>query len=154
MTRMTEEDIYRIAGLFGEAAALCKKAGFDMVLIHGGHGWLLAQFMSPLMNRRTDRWGGSLENRMRFPLLVIEKVREAVGPRFPIEFRMSGAELVKGGYGLDEGVEMAKMIDGKVDIIHVSAGVHEDPAAFVVTHPSMFIEHGCNVYLARRSKST
>ena len=110
VTRMTEEDIYRIAGLFGEAAALCKKAGFDMVLIHGGHGWLLAQFMSPLMNRRTDRWGGSLENRMRFPLLVIEKVREAVGPRFPIEFRMSGAELVKGGYGLDEGVEMAKMV--------------------------------------------
>lgn len=152
VTRMTEEDIYRIAGLFGEAAALCKKAGFDMVLIHGGHGWLLAQFMSPLMNRRTDRWGGSLENRMRFPLLVIEKVREAVGPRFPIEFRMSGAELVKGGYGLDEGVEMAKMIDGRVDIIHVSAGVHEDPAAFVVTHPSMFIEHGCNVYLAAEIK--
>lgn len=83
VTRMTEEDIYRIAGLFGEAAALCKKAGFDMVLIHGGHGWLLAQFMSPLMNRRTDRWGGSLENRMRFPLLVIEKVREAVGRGSP-----------------------------------------------------------------------
>ncbi|MGE4276558.1 MAG: FAD-dependent oxidoreductase [Lawsonibacter sp.] len=152
VTSMTEEDIYRIADLFGQAAALCKKAGFDMILIHGGHGWLLAQFMSPFMNHRTDKWGGSLENRMRFPLLVVEKVRAAVGPKFPIEYRMSGAELVEGGYGIEDGIEMAKMLDGKVDIIHVSAGVHEDPSVFVVTHPSMFIEHGCNVYLAAEIK--
>lgn len=152
VTHMQDEDILRIAELFGRAASLCKEAGFDMVLVHGGHGWLLAQFMSPLMNRRTDKWGGSLKNRMRFPLLVIEKIREAVGPNFPIEFRMSGAELVEGGYGIEEGIEMAKMLDGKVDIIHVSAGVHEDPAAFVVTHPSMFIEHGCNVQYAAEIK--
>ena len=149
---MTEEDIYRVADCFGQAAKLVKEAGFDMVLIHGGHGWLLGQFSSPAMNHRTDRWGGSLENRMRFSLLVIEKVREAVGPAFPIEFRMSGAEFTKGGYGIEEGIEMAKAIDGKVDIIHVSAGVHEDPEVFVRTHPSMFIEHGCNVYLAAEIK--
>lgn len=149
---MTEEDIYRVADCFGQAAKLVKEAGFDMVLIHGGHGWLLGQFSSPAMNHRTDRWGGSLENRMRFSLLVIEKVREAVGPDFPIEFRMSGAEFTKGGYGIEEGIEMAKTIDGKVDIIHVSAGVHEDPEVFVRTHPSMFIEHGCNVYLAAEIK--
>ena len=152
VTHMTDEDIERIAGLFGQAAALCKEAGFDMILIHGGHGWLLAQFMSPSMNHRTDKWGGSLENRMRFPLLVVEKVRAAVGPSFPIEYRMSGAELIEEGYGLDEGIEMAKMLDGKVDIIHVSAGVHEDPSVFVLTHPSMFVEHGCNVYLAAEIK--
>ncbi len=152
VTAMTEEDIYRIAGYFADAAKLCKEAGFDMILLHGGHGWLLAQFMSPTMNHRTDRWGGNLENRMRFPLLVIEKVREAVGPHFPIEYRMSGAELIEGGYGIEEGIEMAKMLDGKVDILHVSAGVHEDPAAFVLTHPSMFVEHGCNVYLAAEIK--
>ena len=116
---MTEEQILQTAEAFGRAAGLVKQAGFDMVLIHGGHGWLLGQFMSPSMNHRTDRWGGSLENRMRFPLLVIEKVREAVGGDFPIEFRMSGAELTKDGYGLDEGIAMAKAIDGKVDIIHV-----------------------------------
>ena len=149
---MTEEDIYRVADCFGQAAKLVKEAGFDMVLIHGGHGWLLGQFSSPAMNHRTDRWGGSLENRMRFSLLVIEKVREAVGPDFPIEFRMSGAEFTKGGYGIEEGIEMAKAIDGKFDIIHVSAGVHEDPEVFVRTHPSMFIEHGCNVYLAAEIK--
>lgn len=149
---MTEEQILQTAEAFGRAAGLVKQAGFDMVLIHGGHGWLLGQFMSPSMNHRTDRWGGSLENRMRFPLLVIEKVREAVGGDFPIEFRMSGAELTKDGYGLDEGIAMAKAIDGKVDIIHVSAGVHEDPDVFVLTHPSMFVEHGCNVYLAAEIK--
>lgn len=82
---MTEEQIEETATAFGSAARLVKEAGFDMVLIHGGHGWLLGQFASPYFNKRTDRWGGSLENRMRFSLLVIEKVREAVGPDFPIE---------------------------------------------------------------------
>jgi 2,4-dienoyl-CoA reductase-like NADH-dependent reductase (Old Yellow Enzyme family)/NADPH-dependent 2,4-dienoyl-CoA reductase/sulfur reductase-like enzyme len=149
---MTEGDIYRVADCFGQAAKLVKEAGFDMVLIHGGHGWLLGQFSSPSMNHRTDRWGGSLENRMRFSLLVIKAVREAVGPGFPIEFRMSGAEYIEGGYGIDEGVEMAKMIDGEVDIIHVSAGVHEDAEVFTYTHPSMFIDHGYNVRLAAEIK--
>ena len=152
VTQMTEEEIYRVADYFASAAALVQKAGFDMVLVHGGHGWLLGQFMSPGMNHRTDRWGGSLENRMRFPLLVIDKIREACGPAFPIEYRMSGAELVEGGYTLEEGVKMARMLDGKVDIIHVSAGVHEDPDVFTLTHPSMFVEHGCNVYLAAEIK--
>ena len=149
---MTDEEIEHAAEAFGNAAKLVKEAGFDMILIHGGHGWLLGQFMSPSMNHRTDKWGGSLENRMRFPLLVIEKVREAGGPNFPIEFRMSGAEYTKDGYGLDEGIAMAKVLDGKVDIIHVSAGVHEDPDVFTLTHPSMFVEHGCNVYLAAEIK--
>lgn len=149
---MTEEEIFQAAEKFGDAAKLAKLAGLDMVFIHGGHGWLLHQFMSPAMNHRTDRWGGSLENRMRFPLLVIEKVREAVGPRFPIEFRMSGAEIIDGGYTIEEGIKMAKILDGKVDIIHVSAGVHEDPEAFVITHPSMFVKEGCNVELAAQVK--
>ena len=149
---MTEEQIEETATAFGSAARLVKEAGFDMVLIHGGHGWLLGQFASPYFNKRTDRWGGSLENRMRFSLLVIEKVREAVGPDFPIEFRMSGSECIPGGYDIDEAVEMAKMIDGKVDIIHVSAGIHENNDVFVITHPSMFIEHGCNVQYAAEIK--
>lgn len=149
---MTEEQIYATAEAFGKAAALVKEAGFDMVFIHGGHGWLLGQFASPNMNKRTDKWGGSLENRMRFSLLVIEKVREAVGPNFPIEFRMSGAEMYPGGYTIEEGVEMAKLIDGKVDIIHVSAGIHENDDVFTITHPSMFLDHGCNVFLAAEIK--
>ena len=148
---MTEEDIERITDCFANAAKFCKDVGFDMILIHGGHGWLLHQFMSPSMNHRIDRWGGSLENRMRFPLLVIEKIRKACG-NYPIEFRMSGAEMIQGGYGLEDGIEMAKALDGKVDILHVSAGVHEDDDVFTITHPSMFRDHGCNVYLAEEIK--
>lgn len=149
---MPEELILEIAQGFGNAAAMVKQAGFDMVLIHAGHGWLLNQFMSPNTNTRSDKWGGSFENRMRFPLLCVEKVREAVGPKFPIEFRMSGAEYTPGGYGIEYGVEIAKAIDGKVDLIHVSAGVHEYKGSFILTHPSMFIEHGCNVHLAAEIK--
>lgn len=152
VTSMSDEDIERVANCYADAAVLCQKAGIDMVLVHGGHGWLLGQFMSPTMNHRTDKWGGSLENRMRFPLLVIDKIRKACGNRMLIEYRMSGSEIIEGGYGIDEGIEMAKILDGKVDIIHVSAGVHEDQDAFVVTHPSMFIEHGCNVHLAAEIK--
>lgn len=149
---MPEELILEIADSFGKAAAMVKEAGFDMVLVHGGHGWLLCQFMSPNTNRRTDKWGGSFENRMRFPLLCIEKIREAVGPQFPIEFRMSGAEYTEGGYDINYGVKIAEALDGKVDLIHVSAGVHENREAFIITHPSMFIEHGCNVHLAAEIK--
>lgn len=152
VTSMTDEDIERVANCYADAAVLCQKAGIDMVLVHGGHGWLLGQFMSPTMNHRTDKWGGSLENRMRFPLLVIEKIRKACKNNMLIEYRMSGSEIIEGGYGIEEGIKMAEILDGKVDIIHVSAGVHEDPDAFVVTHPSMFIEHGCNVHLAAEIK--
>jgi 2,4-dienoyl-CoA reductase-like NADH-dependent reductase (Old Yellow Enzyme family)/thioredoxin reductase len=149
---MPEELILEISESFGKAAALVKEAGFDMILVHGGHGWLMCQFMSPNTNRRTDKWGGTFENRMRFPLLCIEKIREAVGPNFPIEFRMSGAEYTDGGYDIDYGVKIAQALDGKVDLIHVSAGVHENREAFIITHPSLFIEHGCNVNLAAEIK--
>ena len=150
--QMTDEDIERVADAFADAALLCKQAAIDMILIHAGHGWLLHQFISSDMNHRTDKWGGSLENRMRFTLLVLEKIREKVGPKYPIEFRMSGAEYSTTGYGIEEGIEIAKMVDDYVDIIHVSAGVHENPDVFVLTHPSMFVKEGCNTYLAEAVK--
>ncbi len=151
---MTEEMIEAAIYHYGHSSAIAKEAGFDMAFIHGGHGWIIQQFMSPAMNRRTDEWGGTLEKRMKFPLAVIESVRKAVGRGFPIEFRISGAEYLPGGYDLDEAVRMAEMIDeqGLVDLIHVSAGVHEYPDAFVITHPSMFLEHGSNVHLAAEIK--
>lgn len=151
---MPEEIINTIVEAYGKAAALAKMCGFRMVIVHGGHGWLLQQFMSPLTNHRTDRFGGSLENRVRLSLMVLDSIRAAVGPDFPIEFRMSGAEFVPGGYNIDEGVEIAKLLAPKVDLLHVSAGVHDDPDACVITHPSMFREHGCNVWLAERIKKS
>ena len=149
---MPEEMIEYIIEAFGKAAAFAKQCGFGMVTIHGGHGWLISQFFSPKLNTRKDKWGGSFENRIRFPLAVIDSVRRAVGKNFPIEFRLSGAELYPEGYDLDEGIALAKAIDGKVDIIHVSAGHHEAPEATIITHPSMFLPDGVNLQYAAAIK--
>lgn len=147
---LTREMIAEIAVAYGHVAGLAKRAGFELLMIHGGHGWLINQFLSPMFNHRTDEYGGSLENRCRFAVEVLKSVREAVGVGFPIEFRMSGAEFVDDGYDLDEGIRIAKQIEPYVDLLHVSAGTYQ--RTFGITHPSMFTEHGRNVYLAAEIK--
>lgn len=147
---LTQEIIDDIVKSYEEVAGLAKRAGFEMIMVHGGHGWLINQFLSPYFNKRTDKYGGSLENRVRFAQEVLESVREAVGEGFPIEFRLSGSELFEGGYDLAEGIEIAKLIESRVDLLHVSAGTYQ--RGFGITHPSMFVPHGCNVYLAAEIK--
>ena len=149
---MTEEIIQRTIDKFYLAAQTAKIWGYGMITIHGGHGWLLSQFMSPFINTRTDMWGGSFENNMRLPLAIVDAVRRAVGPGFPIEIRISGAECFDGGYDIGYGVEIAKALDGKVDLIHVTAGSHENDDTFTITHPSMFLEDGVNVKYAAEIK--
>ena len=147
---LTTEQIADIVAAYANAAGLAKRAGFQMVMVHAGHGWLINQFLSPYFNKRTDEYGGVLENRVRFAREVLAAVREEVGPGFPIELRMSGSELFEGGYDLDEGCRIAEALEDLVDIIHVSAGSYQ--FGFSVTHPSMFRDHGCNVYLAAEIK--
>ena len=147
---LTKDMISEIVTSYGHVAGLAKRAGFEMLMIHGGHGWLINQFLSPMFNRREDEYGGTLENRCRFAIEVLKEVRKQVGEYFPIEFRMSGSELVPEGYGIDDGIEIAKLVEPYVDIIHVSAGTYQ--RTFGNTHPSMFTEHGCNVELAARIK--
>ena len=143
--------IHEIVDSFGKGAALVKRAGFDMVLVHGGHGWLLHQFFSPATNKRKDQYGSAtIENRARFALEVVDSIRAAVGPGFPIEFRMSGEEHILGGYGLEDAIRFAKLLESKVDLLQVSTGGHE--SSFDKTHPSMFMERGCNVHLAAAIK--
>ena len=150
---MTEKDMDEVAEHFACCAELLKKAGYDMCLIHGGHGWLLDQFLSPHYNKRTDEYGGSLENRAKFPLMVIDRVRERVGDKFLIEYRLSGCEELEDGLMIEEAVEFAKMIDGKVDFIHVSAGLDPEEPQAVHTHPTMFLPHGVNVKYAAAVKA-
>lgn len=147
---LTQEVIDDIVKAYGDTAAMAKRAGFEMVMVHGGHGWLVNQFLSPYFNKRTDKYGGSTENRCRFAAEVLDAVRAAVGPFFPIEFRLSGSELFDGGYDLEEGVRIAQQLESKMDLLHVSAGTYQ--RGFGTTHPSMFKEHGCNVYLAAEIK--
>ncbi|SHJ11273.1 oxidoreductase [Parasporobacterium paucivorans] len=135
---------------YGRTASLAKRAGFEMVMVHGGHGWLINQFLSPYFNKRQDKYGGCLENRVRMAAEVLQSVRRAVGNGFPIEFRMSGSELLEGGYDLEEGVRIAQQLEPYIDLLHVSAGTYQ--SGFGITHPSMFMPHGCNVYMAEKIK--
>ncbi len=147
-----EDDIQELVQAFADTAALAKMTGYDMVLLHGAHGWLLDQFLSPKWNQRTDRFGGSLENRARFPLMVIDAVRKAVGPRFPIEYRV-GLELIEGGLELPDLIEFCKLIEDKVDMIQISAGLDTDPNFAVKTHPTMFLPHMVNIETAAAVKA-
>jgi 2,4-dienoyl-CoA reductase-like NADH-dependent reductase (Old Yellow Enzyme family)/thioredoxin reductase len=106
------------------AAHRCKRAGFKMSMIHGGHGNLISQFASRLYNKRTDEYGGSLENRARFAIEVLDRVRELCGEDFVIEYRISADEIHPDGMHFDETLRFIELIQDKVDILHVSAGLH------------------------------
>ncbi len=116
---LTPEEIIAVARRFGEAAERAKRAGYDAVEIHGAHGYLLHQFLSPATNHRTDEYGGSPENRLRFSLEVVHSVRKAVGPDFPVIYRLSS----EGGYGIEDTVAFAKAWEAAgVNALHVSIG--------------------------------
>jgi 2,4-dienoyl-CoA reductase-like NADH-dependent reductase (Old Yellow Enzyme family)/thioredoxin reductase len=149
---MGEPEIEQVMNAFGDAAEMAKLGGVQMCMIHGGHGWLLSQWFSPLHNHRTDRFGGSIKNRARIALMIIEDIRKKCGPNFPIEIRLSGDEFTEGGMKLEETVELAKILDGKVDLIHVSAATFNDRTAGLRMFPSVFLPRGCNVYLAEAIK--
>ncbi|MGD9163071.1 MAG: FAD-dependent oxidoreductase [Desulfobacteraceae bacterium] len=147
---MPKDMINKILDAYERAATMCKAAGFEMLLIHAGHGWLLQQFLSPSSNKRTDEYGGSIENRARFATEVIERVRSVVGSGFPLELRMSAEEYIEDGYSFDEAIEFAKLVQDKVDLIQVSTGAHT--GSFDRTHPSSFMERGVNAHYAEEMK--
>lgn len=148
---LSKDEIANLVKAFGEAARRAKEAGFDAVEVHGAHGYLLNQFLSPYSNKRTDEYGGSLENRMRFPLEVVRAVREAVGSDFPIVYRMSADEKVPGGLTLDETRIVAQRLEKEgVNAIHVSAGVYTS-APWIIQ--PMALPRGCLADLAQGIKS-
>jgi 2,4-dienoyl-CoA reductase-like NADH-dependent reductase (Old Yellow Enzyme family) len=124
---LTREEIVELEDAFASGAERLMKAGFDGIEIHGCHGYLIAQFISPYSNKRQDEYGGaSLESRLRLPLNLIKKSREKVGPDFVIGFRMSGDEHIEGGYNLEEGQKIAQEFEkAGVDYIHLSSGRYE-----------------------------
>ena len=119
---MTLDDMNEVADCFADAAEICRDCGFDMVMIHCGHGWLLHQFLSPAYNHRTDEFGGSIENRARFPLMVIDRVRQRVGRTIALDMRISGSEFIEGGLEIDDVVAFCKLAEDKVDMMNISAG--------------------------------
>jgi NADPH-dependent 2,4-dienoyl-CoA reductase/sulfur reductase-like enzyme len=137
---------------YANAALRLKKAGFDMVLLHGGHGWLLAQFTSPRTNKRSDEYGGSLENRARFPQRVVRRIRELCGPDFAIEYRFSADELVPDGLSQEEGLRFAELIQDDVDCLHASCGTMSEMDLIPYVHPAYYLPQGKNVHFAAAIK--
>lgn len=122
---LSASEFPEIARKFADAARRAVRAGFDAVEIHGGHTYLLAEFLSPHFNRRTDEYGGSVENRLRFPLMVVRAVREAVGPAYPISFRLSADEFLEGGRGIGETCLIARALEeASVNLLDLSAGTN------------------------------
>lgn len=126
---LTEEEILQIIDAFGNTSLILKEAGFTGVQIHGAHGYLVSQFLSPYANVRKDRWGGSLENRARFVVEIYRKIRSLVGAEFPIGIKLNSADFQKGGFSEEESMEVVKILSQEgIDLIEISGGTYEAPA--------------------------
>jgi 2,4-dienoyl-CoA reductase-like NADH-dependent reductase (Old Yellow Enzyme family)/thioredoxin reductase len=138
----TIEDIRKLQQEYGEAAARVREAGFDGMMIHGGTGYLISEFLSPLVNRRADEYGGDASGRARFALEFVKKTREKVGKDFPLIFRMMSHERVPGGFGTEDAIVVARLFEEQgvdaIDVITGSAVSHE------WTAPPTFMPPGCN----------
>lgn len=148
---MEQEDIDEVIDGFAKSAFHAKEGGFDGVEIHGAHGYLVTQFLSPLFNKRTDKYGGSLERRLTFVLEVIDAIRDAIGPDFTVGIRISADELIPGGNTLSDYKIIAKRLEdtGKIDYINVSSGTYYTGYIFT---PPMLISHAFRTYLAAAIK--
>ena len=126
---LSETEILEIINKFAVSAKLAKQAGFSGVQIHGAHGYLVSQFLSPRHNQRTDQWGGSLENRMRFVLAVYKAIRAEVGKDFPIGVKLNSADFMKGGFTEADSMEVVKALASVgIDLIEISGGTYESPS--------------------------
>lgn len=126
---LTEAEILDLIQRYGRAAGIVKQAGFTGVQIHGAHGYLVSQFLSPHHNRRTDQWGGSAENRRRFVIEVMRAMRAAVGPQFPIGIKLNSADFQRGGFTEEESLDVIKALEAEgIDLVEISGGTYEAPA--------------------------
>jgi 2,4-dienoyl-CoA reductase (NADPH2) len=147
---MSSSDISQVINSFGEAARRAKQAGYELIEVIGSTGYLISQFLSPLTNLRTDEYGGSYTNRMRFGLKVIEAVRSQVGPDFPISVRLGGSDFVSGGNTLKEIAEFARELEkASVNLINITGGWHES----TIPQISHEVPVGAYSYLAHGIKS-
>jgi 2,4-dienoyl-CoA reductase-like NADH-dependent reductase (Old Yellow Enzyme family)/thioredoxin reductase len=149
---MTGEMMKKVSDDFRTISQFAKACGFDGVLFHGGHGFIAQQFISPWMNKRTDDFGGSIENRARFPIMLLDAIREGIGESMILEFRFSAEDGVPGGMTINDTVEFCKLIDGKVDIIHVSNGLKWKGNG-TRTFSDFYDIHGVNVEHAAKIKA-
>ena len=134
----TPQEMEEVASLFGEYAHWAEIANFDGIMLHFAHGWLFNYFLSPLTNHRTDEYGGSIENRCRFPVMVLKEIRRVVGNNLLIELRLNGTDGVEGGIMPDEAAEQVKIFQDYVDMVHITCGHRIDALTRPKQHPTGF----------------
>lgn len=126
---LTQDEIHDVIGRFAHVASVARATGFSGVQIHSAHGYLLSEFLSPLVNQRTDGWGGSLENRAKLLLAVVVAVRAKVGPEFPISVKLNSSDFQKGGFTFDECLKVVEWLgEAGIDALEISGGSYELPA--------------------------
>ena len=150
---MPKEMIAQKAKMFADAAEIVKKAGFDMCMLHFGHATDNAQFLSERFNKRTDEFGGSLENRARYLTMTLDAIRERCGKNFLIELRFSASEVDPEGITVEDSIQLVKLLEGKVDLLHCSCGMNT-ARYFTTTHPSGFLPDTPNVQYAEAIKKS
>ena len=150
----TLEDMEGIAALFAQHAVWAKMARFDGLMIHMAHGWLFNQFLSPLTNHRTDEFGGNVENRCRFPMMVLKAIRDAVGDDLLIELRLNGNDEVEGGILPDDAAQQVLILQEYVDMVHITCGHRVDAYSRPKQHPSNFFPMAHNAYASEIVKNT
>lgn len=150
---MTEAMMVEVADDFALTALNAKEMGFDIVMLHFAHGWLPAEFLSPLFNKRHDEYGGSFENRIKFPTMIIDKVRAAVGQGFAIDMRISAYEWVEGSIDFEDVVRFIKTVQDKINMVNVSAGLDINHEGNVHMATTIFEPHMPNVGWAARIKA-
>ena len=150
----TVEEIHGIQKAFADAAERCKKAAFDMVMLHFGHGHTAASFYSPHVNKRTDEYGcDTFENRIRFARELIDQVRQRIGPDMAIEVRMSGDEIYPEGVHYEDGIRFVKALEDKIDMVHISAGSMYDFRTMDYTIQSTYMPRPTNLHIAAQYKA-
>lgn len=149
---LEDHEIEQIIDKFAACAELCKEVGFGGVQIHAAHGYLISQFLSPLHNVRTDKWGGSLNNRMRFLVAIYESIRDRVGPNYPVAIKLNSADFMRGGFTEEESMEVARKLDSLgIDQIEISGGTYENPVMMgnvkqsTRERESYFLEYAKNI---------
>jgi 2,4-dienoyl-CoA reductase-like NADH-dependent reductase (Old Yellow Enzyme family)/thioredoxin reductase len=153
LTEMTQDDIKKVIDSYAAAALRCCKAGMDMVMVHGAHGHMISQFISPRKNTRTDAYGGSLKNRARLVMEILEEIRNRVGNKLAVEYRISADELIPQGLVLEEQLEFARMIQDRVDLMHVSAGFLNVQDTLPRMFQPNYLPRGINVDFATQFKN-
>lgn len=150
---MDEEMMQRVCDQYAASAREARRMGFDMVMLHFGHGWLADEFLSPFFNHRTDEYGGSIENRMRFPMRIVEAVRRAVGPDYPIDIRIGASERVKESVSLEDITEFILRVEDKIDMVHISSGLDKLVGATSYIEAPSIHPHQLNVPYAEKIRA-